>query len=200
MYLLINADITRPCVSVPPPGEEFATIRIVFPSNVTPGSTTGAGVGVGSSIIIAVGVGSSIIIAVGVAVASIIIIAVGVGVASSIIIAVGVAVAAGRGVGVAVGSSPPHAPTASVSNPANPTLIIHRTRRILITPSLVTGALPGDRRRRLLDSAAASAGAAPNSLQTHTRPLILRFLPPATTIRSKSHYKMHTQTLQHHLH
>ena len=42
MYLLMKAAITRPWVSVPPPGDELATIRIVFPSKEIAGAAGAA--------------------------------------------------------------------------------------------------------------------------------------------------------------
>ena len=41
MWSLMNAAITRPCVSVPPPGEEFATMRTVLPRKYSAASKPG---------------------------------------------------------------------------------------------------------------------------------------------------------------
>ena len=144
MYWLMNAAITRPCVSVPPPGDEFATMRMVLPSKVTAGSgTAGAAVGAAVGAVVGAVAGAAVGAAVapvdpvvGAAVATI---ASGVGVAT-IASGVGVAVAAA---GAAVGSSPPQAAsTSSIAAPAAKAAVHPFSRSRMFPPYPVHHGMP----------------------------------------------------------
>ncbi|MBN86222.1 MAG: hypothetical protein CL885_01730 [Dehalococcoidia bacterium] len=117
----MKAAITRPWVSVPPPGDELATIRIVFPSKEIAGAA-GAAASLLVGVAVAAGLRST---------------GLGVAVGAGFGVAVGAAAAGAEAAGAGVGSSPPHATSAIIIVAPRATPVNHLLGWIFISPPVI---------------------------------------------------------------